>query len=206
MQLLSGSEIRSRLAASGPRALSIDPLLDDNQVGEVTVDFRLGYDFLVSVTTRKPFLNVDPGGDGFRSVASYFHTTRRDIGDTFLLYPGQVALSTTLEYVAVPDDCYLDLMARSSYARLGMPINVMVQPGYRGCIGVQLFNHGNSPLELVVGSRVFHARVFELDQRRTFVGQGGRKYLGNVRPAVSRADEDPDLARLKSVRADRRLS
>lgn len=204
MELLSGGEIRARFKERGSRALSIDPLLEDSQVGDVTVDFRLGYDFQVSVMTRKPFLNVDPGGDGFRSLASYFHTTRRDIGDTFLLYPGQVALATTLEYVAMPDDCYLDLMARSSYARLGMPINVMVQPGYRGCIGVQLFNHGNNPLELVVGSRVFQARFFTLANARTHVGAGDRKYLGNVRPAVSRANEDPDLALLTKIRSNRR--
>jgi dCTP deaminase len=95
-------------------------------------------------------------------------------------------------------------MARSSYARLGMPINVMVQPGYRGSIGVQLFNHGNNPLELVVGSRVFQARFFELDSARTHVGAGDRKYLGNVRPAVSRASEDHDLARLTDIRSNRR--
>lgn len=204
MELLSGGEIRSRLNETGPRALSIDPLLEESQIGDVTVDFRLGYDFQVSVMTRKPFLNVDPGGEGFRNLASYFHTTRRDIGDTFLLYPGQVALATTLEYVAMPDDCYLDLMARSSYARLGMPINVMVQPGYRGCIGVQLFNHGNNPLELVVGGRVFQARLFALDDAQTYVSSSDRKYLGNVRPAVSRANEDPDLARLAEIRSGRR--
>ena len=39
--------------------LIIKPLLDkDCQIGEISIDFRLGYDFLVSIQVRDSFINL----------------------------------------------------------------------------------------------------------------------------------------------------
>jgi dCTP deaminase len=65
----------------------------------VTIDLRLGYDFLMSVLTRKPFIAIYHEID-YRSVSSYFQNTRRELGDRFVLYPNQVVLTTTLEYLS----------------------------------------------------------------------------------------------------------
>lgn len=75
-----------------------------------------------------------------------------------MFYSGQIVLPVTLEYVSLPVDCYVDLLTRSSYNRLDLQINTMFQPVYRGCLSAELFNHGNSAVELVVGSRIFQAR------------------------------------------------
>jgi dCTP deaminase len=94
----------------------------------------------------------------------------------------------TLEYVALPADVYADILTRSSYARLGIPLNTMIQPGYRGCIAIELFNEGNNPVELIVGSRIVQARLFSTSFHSNYnSGAGSRKYMGNVRPTVSRA-------------------
>jgi dCTP deaminase len=195
-QILGRDEIRTLLASSDEDSLFLDPLLDPEQVGAVTVDLRLGYDFLVSVLTRRPYIAIYQDED-YRSTASYFQSTRRELGDRFILYPGQVVLTTTLEYVSLPSTVYADIISRSSYNRLGIAINTMLQPGFRGCAPIELFNHGNNAIELVVGSRMFQARLFRTASQAHYLDGSPRKYYGDVRPTASRASQDADLVRLR---------
>src|SRR6056297_1501225 len=103
MELLSKKNIKELLESTDSDSLFIDPLLDHEQIGNVTIDLRIGYDFLVSVFTRKSFIEISKEqGNSYRGIASYFQETRRDIGDRFVLYPNQVVLTTTLEYVCLP--------------------------------------------------------------------------------------------------------
>jgi dCTP deaminase len=92
-----------------------------------------------------------------------------------------VVLATTLEYLDLPEDLYADIFSRSSYTRLGVGLSTMIQPGYRGWFSLELFNQGNNPVELIVGSRIVQARFSKLEGTSPYQ-QGGanRKYLGNV--------------------------
>jgi dCTP deaminase len=193
MPLLQAAEIRRRLNVSGSSRLYVDPLLYIDQIGEVSIDLRLGPDFLVSLLTRKPAIEL--ASTTMRGISSYFRLTRRDLGQKFILYPGQVVLATSLEYIGLPSDVYADIITRSSYSRLGVQLNTMIQPSFRGCIPLELVNHSNNPVELVVGSRIVQARLFSLEENSEYQGPFvNRKYLGNVRPTVSRAQDDADLA------------
>lgn len=204
MALLHKDELQRRLGVTGEESLFIDPLLDQSQIGEVTVDLRLGCDFLVSILTRRPYISTVKADPAFRGIASYFQTTRREFGDSFVLYPNQLALTTTLEFVALPSDVYADVLTRSSYTRLGIHLNTMIQPGYRGCFPIELFNESNNPVELVVGARIFQARLFAGPFKSSYHGATTpRKYLGNVRPTASRAADDPDLDRLARIKEKR---
>ena len=201
MTLLVRDTVNERLRAAADHALIIQPLLDVDQLGSASLDLRLGYDFLVSVLTRRPSIDVGRSAD-YRAIGSYFQETRRELGERFVLYPNQVVLTTTLEYVGLPADCYADISARSSYNRLGVPIATWLQPGFRGCVPLELFNHGNSPIELVVGCRMCQMRLYKLEQPQQYVEHGAtRKYYGDVRPKVSSADADRDLAHLDSIRS-----
>ncbi len=201
MELLNKKNILKLLSSNDFDSLFIDPLIDEKQIGSVTIDLRLGYDFLVSIFTRKPFIELTKEQDHFnRGISSYFQETRREIGEKFILYPGQVVLSTTLEYVALPPNVYADILSRSSYTRLGIHINTMLQPGFRGCAPLELFNHGNNAVELVVGSKICQVRLFKLDEEAPYQTDSSRKYFGDVRPKISKADQDKDiefLSRLK---------
>ena len=191
-------EILERLSREDGLGLWIEPLLDPKQIGELTVDLRLGYDFLVSIVTRRPYIGIARDNERFRAISTYFQPTRRELGERFILYPDQVVLATTLEYVALPSDCYADVLSRSSYTRLGISVNTMVQPGFRGCFSVELFNHGNNPVELVVGAKMFQMRLTQVADGMAYGGLE-RKYFGNVRPTPSRAADDEDLARLRAI-------
>ena len=201
MQLLNSTEIKESLLSTDDDSIFIDPILEESQVSGVTVDLRLGYDFLVSVMTRKPYIAIGHENDHFpRSIGSYFQETRREIGDGFVLYPNQVVLATTIEYISLPQNVYIDVLSRSSYTRLGLHMNNMVQPGFRGCVPLELFNHGNNAIELVVGSRICQARFMKLDDDNSYLGNGkARKYYGDVRPTVSKADMDNDIEVLAAI-------
>lgn len=147
MELLHKGEIDRRLALNDEYALRIDPLLDAGQVGEVTIDLRLGTDFLVSIYTRRAYVSLNKAEPTYRGIGSFFQATRREMGDRFVLYPHQMALATTLEYVSLPPDVFADVLTRSSYNRLGIHLASMVQPGFRGCFPIELFNHGNNPVD-----------------------------------------------------------
>ena len=201
MKLLTRDEIHQLLRDNDPNSLFLDPLLAEDQVGSVTVDLRLGYDFLVSILTRKPAIEPCPSDhDKKRGIHSYFQETRRRIGERFVLYPHQVVLSSTVEFLALPKDILAEVSIRSSYSRLGVGVSSMMQPGWRGTVPLELFNHGNSPVEMVVGSRVCQVRFYRIDNEVGYVKDGlVRKYFGTIRPAVSRADKDEELALLSRL-------
>jgi dCTP deaminase len=204
MELLHKAEIERRLALTDEYALRVDPLLDNGQIGEVTLDLRLGTDFLVSIHTRRAYISLNKQEANFRGVGSFFQATRRELGDRFVLYPHQMVLATTLEYVSLPPDVYADVLTRSSYNRLGVHLTSMIQPGFRGCFPLELFNHGNNPVELVVGSRLIQSRFFKTEFDAAYTGAAKpRKYYGDVRPKASRAAEDQDLEILEQVRERR---
>ncbi|RDJ18362.1 dCTP deaminase [Rhizobium phaseoli] len=199
MEILDKNDIDALIKADDPNSLYIEPLLDPSQIGAVSVDLRLGYDFLVSIFSRKAFIGVDGDGHGARGPDRHFQATRRDIGERFILYPNQVVLATTLEYICLPSNVLGDIIVRSSYARLGIHLNTMLQPGYRGCASLELANHGNNPLELVVGSRLVQLRMYKIANEHGYLQGNPRKYYGDVRPTVSRFDRDPDLETLSKI-------
>lgn len=202
MRLLERADILASLQKDDDNSLVIEPLLNNDQIGAVTIDIRLGYDFLVSTLTRKPYIAVSSADGESRGIGSYFQEARRDLGDRFVVYPNQVALATSLEYIALPSNVYADVITRSSYQRLGIHLNTMLQPGFRGCAPVELINHGNNPIEIVVGSRVFQLRLFSVDGSRSYAGAAvARKYYGDVRPTLSKANVDNDLGVLARIAA-----
>lgn len=205
MGLLTKQRLVERINSGLEDQIFVDPLLSESQVGGVSVDLRLGTDFLVSVPGDEGYMSVDPAKT-HTSPERFFQSVRRDLGDRFLVHPAQAVLATTLEYVGIPTNAFAEVVSRSSYQRLGLSITSTFQPGYRGCISLELFNLSNAPIELIVGSRVVQAKFIEIDGAVEYI-EGGedRKYLGNVRPTVSRASRDPELSRLVGLSAGRRV-
>jgi dCTP deaminase len=195
MEILCRNAILESLDSDDNNSLFILPLLERSHVGKITTDLRLGYDFLVSINTRKPVIEINEReSDDYRGISSHFQMTRRDLGDNFILYPNQLVITTSLEYISVPDNMFLEIMSRSSYTRLGIHVSTTIQPGYRGCIPIELFNHGNNAIQLVSGSRLFQAKIFKLAESHDYLSPNKfRKYYGHTRPLPSRANTDSDL-------------
>lgn len=189
----------------GSDQMYIRPLLDPLQIGEISIDFRLGYDFLVSIQGREAFINASKNGveEGwFQSdISQFFQSTRRQIGETFVLHPHQTVLSVSLEYVKLPADCMLQLAMRSSYARLGITVNTIVQPGYTGCLNIELTNNSSNAINLTVGSRIIQAIIQRVSQPGNYF-HTNRKYACQVRPEPSAVINDTDLTVLNQLWKD----
>jgi dCTP deaminase len=189
------------------RKLFIKPLLSSDQIGPVGIDFRLGYDFLVSIQGREAYINtsknvlIENGDAPQRNIHQFFQSTRRQIGETFILHPHQTVLTVTLEYVRMPDDCLLVMYMRSSYLRLGITVSAITQPGYCGCLSLELTNNNNNPINLAVGARILQGQVHRVSSPAGYF-HTERKYVCQVRPEPSAVINDKDLDTLNQIWKD----
>lgn len=130
--------------------LVVTPLLEESQVGDATIDLRLGNDFIV---TRKGNLpSIDPAHEDTRKrrYQSRYHVS---LGDMFHLHPGELVLGATFEYIRVPKSHFGFVASRSSWGRMGLIIAtaITIAPGFTGVITLELINVGEVPLVLYPG-------------------------------------------------------
>jgi dCTP deaminase len=162
--MLSGKEIASRLLNS-ETGLAITPLVDPGQIGDASVDLRLGPDFVVmrratAVAAFDP-ARVDEIAQRVREYQDYL---RRPPGSAFYLHPGEFAIARTLEYLTLPGSISAQVAGRSSWGRLGLVIQTapLIQPSFRGTITLELANVGTVPIVLYVGLRIAQVMFFDI--------------------------------------------
>ena len=147
MSIISKEKINDSLISKAENSLTITPILDnEKQIGESTIDLRLGTKFEVDMRTRKPFF--DPLSDK-RPIETFFQDTYRNFGEKFILYPQQLVLASTFEYVKLPNDLFGIVFTRSSWNRLGLNISSVLQSGYAGVINLELVNNSSNPIASV---------------------------------------------------------
>lgn len=178
--------------------LFISPILEDSQFSELTIDFRLGTDFLVAVDGSNPFIDASQNNDDHFPIRRSFQPTRRKLGDTFLFHPNQTVLASSLEYIKLPMNTYGVLNMRSSYLRLGLSVSAIVQPGYCGCISLELTNVNKVPLNLTIGAPIVEMRLFQMKSQSNYFYKP-RKYMCQVRPLMSAVAADGDFEVLKRI-------
>lgn len=181
----------------GISKLTIRPLLSESQFGELSLDLRLGGDFLITFQGREPFIDAT-GNQDSRPVNSFFQETKRLVGETFILHPHQTVLCSSLEYIKLPEDIFLSLTTRSSYSRLGLTISSVIQPGYCGCLPIELTNNNNTSIKLLVGSSIIQAVFNKIDNSSNYFSKK-RKYACQVRPMVSKISQEEELPKLKRL-------
>jgi dCTP deaminase len=178
--------------------LYIQPLLEADQIGEISIDLRVGTDFLALHQGRDAYIDTSEDKIDKRTIKSHFTETRRKVGEHFLLHPNQTILFSTLEYIKLPENIYTILSLRSSYSRLGLTLSTIIQPGYCGCASIELVNSSNTPIKIIVGARIIQAR-FEWIGNYSNYFNTKRKYTCQVRPVASKANEDLDLMKLNKL-------
>jgi len=178
---------------------TVDPIeLPESSEGASSKDVRLGRHF---VTFRRNRLSSLRSLDDLRDVDAIAEAHEVDWDGTFQLHPGELVLGVTLEGIDVATDSTVQILSRSSLGRLGLLVAtaVHVQPGYRGCLTLELVNLSSVPLELVPGQRVAQlvpARA--LGKRLAYAGQYQDVYW---KPKFSGASNDWDAGVLRLMRA-----
>lgn len=132
----------------------VSPILEHDQIGEGSIDIRLGTQFIV---------NERPQLGEFDVTKLTAHDIRRfqqflvvPFGQKFTLHPGSFSLGSTFEFIALPNDVAGFVLSRSRYGRAGLLIATAtyVHPCWKGCLTLELENLGEIPLGLYPGSRV----------------------------------------------------
>jgi dCTP deaminase len=184
--------------------LVIMPLMDLDQVGEASIDLRLGPEFRLLNRTEDSAL--DPAAQP-QGVAERMHRrVQVEVGDKLWLHPGQFVLGATLEFMRIPADLAAYVIGRSSWGRVGLipATAIYVQPGFSGCLTLELVNHGESPIALYPGLCIAQLVVHRLSgTTRHVYGSGAEeRYVGATGPRISRlADEHDQIEHLKKIQA-----
>lgn len=187
--ILSDRDLEARLAKGD---LVVDPLDDPKvQIQPASIDLRLGNVFVVYKTTHVPF--IDPQDP--ETVQKYTERVTVKKGDSFILHPGEFALGSTIERVAIPTDLVARVEGRSSIGRLAVVVHAtagFIDPGFAGQITLELSNLGRVPVKLWPGMRISQIVLHTLTSpaRRPYGKERGSKYQEQEGPVTSRIAVD----------------
>ena len=173
------------------RRLIVTPLLSETQIGEVSVDLRLGTEF---VTTRRA--NI-PAVEPLKKDEAEVQTLKwQELflvprGKKLVLHPGELILGGSFEYVRLPPDLGAYVTSRSSWGRLGLVIATAtaIAPGYRGIITLELTNVGNAPLVLSPGVRIAQMLFHHIGEDVVYRG----RYRCPTIPEMGKIHADEEL-------------
>lgn len=86
------------------------------------------------------------------------------IAESFVLWPKQFRLASTIERFNVPDDLTFKVEDKSSWARRGLSLfNTTAEPGWRGWLTLELVNHSWRPIRFVAGMPIAQIVFHKLD-------------------------------------------
>lgn len=211
MAVLSRERIIELLSGPTPlqQRLVVSPILEpDIQIGDGSIDVRLGNYFIVTKTARigsiQPFDPAMPARMGSFQEVLYVPFTR-----PVWIHPGTFVLGGTFEYIRLPSNLCATVTARSSWARLGLNIAtaVAIHPGFYGCLTLELVNNGNTPVAAYPGSRIGQLTILEAGPPGLSTGTQSRKYEGQITPGYSGlSQERSERTRWKAVGEALRLT
>jgi dCTP deaminase len=191
--MLGYDDLKAALAESDlDQRLVVTPLLDEKQVGPGSIDLRLGTQFLAPAPSTAPVSQPYSDARGEESVTPF--------GRERYIQPGEFLLGATFEFVGMPCHLMGQVLNRSSWARQGLMVAtaVVVQPGYGGCLTLELVNVGNRALPIRTGARIAQLVIWKLE---TPTSRGySEKYVAPLGPEPSRLKaEEPEQRRLERV-------
>jgi dCTP deaminase len=191
MSVYGKTEILSALAAkSFQQRLFIVPLLHKTQIGNASIDVRLGHEF---VTVKRGNVgSLDPAKHDSKPerYRTHHHLNRKE---PFYLHPNEMALAATLEYVRLPNTISAYVTSRSKWGRLGLVIATAtaVHPGWTGTITLELVNHGNVPLVLHPGETIAQLLLYLAKGAPPYSGMLSKKT--STLPTDARTDWQSDM-------------
>jgi dCTP deaminase len=184
------------LGALKTKKLVISPILDLAQVGEGSVDIRLGTRFIVNKRTQ--LAAIDPMQLTETEIRKFQEAVTVPFDSKFMLHPGSFLLGCTLEYIVLPEDISGFVLSRSGYGRAGLLIATAtyVHPGWHGCLTLELENFGEVPITLWPGSRIGQLVLMRADRVAA-----PKLKITPVGPRFGSLSEDPKWKVIRSHQA-----
>jgi dCTP deaminase len=206
--VLSDSELLKRLLHPDPtERIVISPLIHaPEQIGPSSIDVHLGTDFLVVERSDRvefdPLMNDEEYKEWLKHVKS---TSRYSVLESFILHPGEFALSTTLEFIGLPATIVGHIDGRSSWARQGLKVHSTagnIHPGSRGFVVFELENVGPVPIVLYPGLAIAQL-TFDNMEGKVLENYSDRKqsrYSGIIDMLWSAYPEDTVLTSMRALK------
>jgi dCTP deaminase len=182
--VLTRDQIQACMSRPLENMLFISPVLDDQQIGDSTIDIRLGQYFMVQKASVLSVFDIHDLSDkhqGYQSVLDGYSTYRIPYSAFFSLPPGQSVQVASLEYIGMPNDLQGDVTLRHSMASIPVTCSVAkIQPGYRGVIVLNLENHSLLSVNLYPGIRFAQLELRWLSQ--PILKPKRSRYTSNILP------------------------
>lgn len=188
MTVLSDRTIKEELAAG---RLAIEPL-DADAIQPASVDLKLDRAFRVFRSTARPFVDVREPVDDLTELVEIAE------GEPFVIQPASFCLGSTIEKITLPDDIVARVDGKSSLGRLGLLVHATagyVDPGWTGCLTLELSNQSQMPIALYYGMRIAQISFLRLTtpvDRPYGSEELGSKYQGQTGPTASRISREFD--------------
>jgi len=134
--------------------LIVTPLFDPvESIADAAIDVRLGTEFILFRKEAFHALDISASESLLSDIGRYQERVIRRIQDRFVLHPRQLVIGSTLEYVQLPTNIMAYVIGKSTWGRTGLIIATAtkVDPGFRGCITLEMVNEGEVPLVLFPG-------------------------------------------------------
>lgn len=135
--------------------LIVSPILEtDLQIGEGSIDLRLGTKIIYGKRTEFPL--IDPRSFDSETARRFQSETQLAIGWPFVIHPRQFILASTFEFIRLPPNMAGFVLSRSRYGRIGLLVATAtyIQPGWKGVLTLELLNEGEVPIKLTTGTRI----------------------------------------------------
>lgn len=164
--------------------------------GRPTRDVRLGRHFIVF--KRNAAVSLTPTGGAVSGRVQ--EMVEVGWGEKFVLHPHEMVLAVTLESILMDADCNAQVLSRSSMGRMGLlsATAVHVQPGFRGCLTLELVNLASIPLEIIPGQRI--AQIVALPICGSHHPYEGKYQDQDWLPRFSEASRDGELEVIGSLK------
>lgn len=149
---LSDVDIKAAITSGDVKIISTDPqhhpFEPDKQIRFASVDIRVGNRF---TRYKKDVRKADAAAPEAQTQALFEALPPASSGEEVTLEPGEVLFAPTLERIVLSKTVAGRIVARSSFARLGLSVhfaNDFINPGQDGNLVLQLANHNSFPVSI----------------------------------------------------------
>jgi len=154
--------------------LVITPMMDiEESLDPSSVNVRLGNEFIIMKQQSFPILDIANKEELSQRMEKYQEKVIIGYQEGFVLHPNHLILGATLEYIKLPRNIMAYVIGKSSWGRMGLIIATAtkVDPGFKGCITLEIINEGLVPVVLYPGIMIAQLVLHEMAGEGTYKGK-----------------------------------
>ena len=162
MAVLSKNQILEKIKN---KELLFSPSLDKFQLGQHSIDLRLGFTFMIPkfwhmTKSGREAIDIDYLNN---KNLKHFDIVELEQGQRFDILPGEYVIFSTLEVIRLPKNIMAVLYPRSSVNRRGLSVDLtgIIDAGYEGHLIIPVRNNTKSQSIRVYPGERFCQLVFE---------------------------------------------